>query len=113
MTRYMTDMSQKDGAESAQARRSVLVKQGYVERLIYHLEKCNKELLALKRECEDCRLVDSIEPFAQKLMGLQSVLEDYFSEQEEEQLPVRELLLDFYFEVGHFLTCMICWTRIM
>ena len=84
MTRYMTDMSQKDGAESAQARRSVLVKQGYVERLIYHLEKCNKELLALKRECEDCRLVDSIEPFVQKLMGLQSVLEDYFSEQEED-----------------------------
>ena len=102
MIRYMTDMSQKDGAESAQARRSVLVKQGYVERLIYHLEKCNKELLALKRECEDCRLVDSIEPFVQKLMGLQSVLEEYFSEQEEEQLPVRELLLDFYFEVGHF-----------
>lgn len=78
------------------------MKQGYAEKLVYHLEQCNKEMLAMKRECEGCRLVESIEPFVQKLMRFQAVLEDYLSEQESEQLPVRDLLLDFYFDVGHF-----------
>lgn len=95
-------IEETDGGERRSARRSVLVRQGYAEKLVYHLEQCNKEMLAMKRECEVCRLVESIEPFVQKLMRLQSVLEDYLSEQESEQLPVRELLLDFYFDVGHF-----------
>lgn len=96
------EADEADGGERHPARRSVLVKQGYAEKLVYHLEQCNKEMLAMKRECEGCRLVESIEAFAQKLMRLQAVLEDYLSEQESEQLPVRELLLDFYFDVGHF-----------
>ena len=84
--------------------RSVLVRQGYADKLADRLQKCNRELLALKRECENYRLVDEIEDFTGELMRLQTVLEDYLSEQEETKLPVRDLLLEFYFEVRHFLT---------
>ena len=83
--------------------RSVLVRQGYADKLAYHLERCNKELLAMKRECESSRLVEDIDTFVQALMRLHSTLDDYLSEQEEEQLPVRELLVDFFFDVSHFL----------
>ncbi len=83
--------------------RSILLREGYGERLMQLLESCNKELLELKRDCGDYLLVDSIEPFVNKLLRLYSILGDYLEEQEEEKLPVREQILDFYFEVSHFL----------
>ena len=82
---------------------SVLTRQGYGEKLEYHLDRCNKELLALKRECEDYRLIDSVDSFVQALTRLHSVLDEYLDEQEEAAPPVRERLLDFFFEVSHFL----------
>lgn len=81
--------------------RSILVREGYADRIIYQLEKCNKELLSLKRECEQCCLMESIDDFVRPLMRLHSAMDEYLSEQEEQ--PVREVLLDFYFEVSHFL----------
>ena len=84
--------------------RSVLVRRGYADKLMDRLQKCNRELLALKRECEKYRLVDEIETFAGELMRLQNVLEEYLAEPEEGKLPVRDVLLEFYFEVRHFLT---------
>lgn len=83
--------------------RSVLVREGYAHKLVYQLERCNRELLALKRECEGSRLVEDIDTFVQALMRLHATVDDYLSEQEEEQLPVRELLLDFFFAISHFL----------
>lgn len=83
--------------------RSVLVRQGYADKMIYQLEKCNGEMLAMKRECEQYRTVEEIDDFVQPLMRLQAVMEDYLAEQDEEQPAVRELLLDFYFEISHFL----------
>ncbi|MGN0401742.1 MAG: ATP-dependent DNA helicase [Acetatifactor sp.] len=83
--------------------RSTLVRQGYADKIIYQLERCNKEMLAMKRECEQSQVVQDIDAFVQPLMRLQSAMDDYLEEQEEEPLPVRELLLDFYFEVNHFL----------
>lgn len=85
------------------AGRGILVKQGYGDKLICQLEKCNRELLALKRQCEQCRIVETIDAFVENLMRLHAVMEDYLGEQEEERLPVRDMLLDFYFEVSHFL----------
>ena len=81
-----------------------MARQGYGDKLIFHLDKCNRQLLTLKRQCEDCRLVENIEEFAESLMRLQAVLEDYLAEPEEGELPVRDMLLDFYFEVSHFFT---------
>ena len=85
------------------AGKSILIREGYADKLIYHLERCNRELLSLKRECGGCSLVDSIDTFVQALMRLHATMDDYLSEPEEEQLPVRELLLDFFFDVRHFL----------
>lgn len=83
--------------------RSVLVREGYADKLIYGLEKCNRELLEMRRECADCRIVEHLDTFVQPLLRLHATLDEYLSEQEDEQPPVRELLLDFYFAVGHFL----------
>lgn len=83
--------------------RSILVREGYGELMMYQLERCNKELLERKRECENYRLVDSIDSFVNALMRLHATMGDYLEEQEEEKLPVREEILDFYFQVSHFL----------
>lgn len=99
----LNHLSQLQNREKRQGGRSVLVRQGYADKLVWHLEKCNKELLTMKRECEQCCIVQEIDSFVQPLMRLQAVMDDYLTEQEEEQPAVREQLLDFYFEVSHFL----------
>lgn len=83
--------------------RSTLVRQGYAEKINYQLDKCNQVMLAMKRECERAGVVQDIDELVQPLVRLQAAMDDYLDEQEEERLPVRELLLDFYFEVSHFL----------
>lgn len=83
--------------------RSVLVRKGYAEKLEHHLEQCNQQMLALKRECENYRVVDNIDKLVQALQRLHTVMDEYLDEQEEEKLPVRETLLDFFFTVSHFL----------
>lgn len=83
--------------------RSILIRKGYAEKMEYQLDKCNQELLAMKRECENYRLVESIDKFVRALQRLYATMDEYLDEQEEEKLPVRESLLDFYFEISHFL----------
>ena len=83
--------------------RSILSKKGYGEQMVHQLEACNKEMLALKRMCETYCLVENIDGFVRRLMRLYSTLGEYLEEQEEGKLPIREQLLDFYFEAGHFL----------
>ncbi len=97
---HLTYIQKKSGRKGG---RSTLVRQGYADKMIYQLEKCNQEMLAMKRECEQCCIVQEIDSFVQPLMRLQAVMDDYLAEQEEEQPAVRELLLDFYFEISHFL----------
>ena len=82
---------------------SVFVRQGYGERMEYYLDKCSRELLALKRECGQFKLTESIDSFVKVLMRLHSLMDEYLDEQEESELPLREKLLDFYYEVSHFL----------
>lgn len=65
------------------------------------LEKCNKELLLLKRECENCRVLEYIAPFVQALMRLQETLDKYLEENDDS--PVRKEILNFFFEIAHFL----------
>ena len=88
--------------------RSIFVRKGYGEKLVYYLEKCNKELLAMKRECGGCLVVETIDKFVQPLLRLHSTLGEYLEEQEDavvmqELLVLREMLLEFYFAVSHFL----------
>ncbi|MCM1049523.1 MAG: ATP-dependent DNA helicase [Clostridiales bacterium] len=65
------------------------------------LEKCNKELLNIKKECPDYRIEESISPFIVALNRLSSAMESYMDEHEDS--PVRKEILEFYFEVSHFL----------
>lgn len=83
--------------------RSILVREGYGELMMQQLENCNKELLEMKRDCENYMLVEDIDSFVHRLLRLYSTMGDYLEEQEEEKLPVREKILEFYFEVSHFL----------
>lgn len=98
----------RSGADSGKKKRlrgakSLLVREGYGERMIQQLEACNGELLELKRQCENYVLVEEIDGFTNRLNRLYAVMSDYLGEQEETELPVREDILDFYFEAGHFL----------
>lgn len=74
----------------------------YSSRLEKQLDKCNKELLVLKRECENCKIEESITSFVMALGRLNSGMEDYLEDHEES--PVRQEILEFYFEVSHFLS---------
>lgn len=73
----------------------------------YRLEKCNKELLALKRECESYKIEEYIDPFVMELQRLGTVLESYLEEHDRPDgfytKEIRTEVLEFYFEVTHFL----------
>ncbi len=75
----------------------------YDGRMYRQLEKCNRELLELKRSCENYAYEDesSIAPFTRALAKLSSAIEDYLEEHEES--PVKKEIQEFYFEVSHFL----------
>ncbi len=81
----------------------ILVKEGYCGWIQKQLEKCNKELLALKRECEGYSKVNEIDGFVNALLRLHAAIDNYLDEQEDGQPDVRDQLLDFYFKVCHFL----------
>lgn len=71
------------------------------------LNKCNKILLGYKRECEGYQIEDDIDIFIGALQSLQSRMEKFLEEHDENDhfVPskVRDEVLDFYFKVSHFL----------
>ena len=72
-------------------------------RICHQLERCNKELLALKRNCVGYRYEDesSIAAFVRALNSLSTAIDDYLDDHEES--PVKAELTEFYFGVSHFL----------
>lgn len=73
----------------------------YDERIARNLDRCNKELLALKRECETYRVEEYIDPFVRQLARLSAAIDDYLEDHEDS--PVRKEVLEFYFQISHFL----------
>ncbi len=73
----------------------------YDERIAKNLDKCNKEMLALKRACEGCQVVEETDALVRALMRLGAAIEDYLEDHDDS--PVRADILSFYFEVSHFL----------
>ncbi|MDD3252156.1 MAG: ATP-dependent DNA helicase [Lachnospiraceae bacterium] len=65
------------------------------------LERCNKNLLEWKRDCEGYQVLEEISLLASNLMGLFGELEAFM--EEEREFADRDLVLDFYFQVRHFL----------
>ena len=50
--------------------KSTFVREGYAERISQLLEKCNAQLLSMKRDCDGYRLVDDIDMLVQPLTRL-------------------------------------------
>ncbi len=73
----------------------------YAPKLEKQLEKCNKELLLFKRECENYQIVTEIASFVMALNRLAAGIEQYLEDNEDSL--VKEEILDFYFQVTHFL----------
>ncbi len=71
------------------------------KKLVKLLDKCNRELLERKRECETYQILDGISGFAMQLLRLFSELEAFLEVCEDENL--RNQILDFYFDVNKFL----------
>ena len=83
--------------------KSILVKRGYADRIISGLDKCNRKLLEMKRECNGSRVLDSIDGFVTPLTRLHSTISDYLEEREQNAPEAARELLDFYFDISHFL----------
>ncbi len=73
----------------------------YDERIAKNLDRCNKEMLALKRECEGCQVEEETDALVRALLRLGAAIEDYLEDHDDS--PVRADILSFYFEVSHFL----------
>lgn len=70
--------------------------------VVQALERCNKHLLALKRECEEgCQRLSQVGGFTIQLMHLVSEMDKFMETLTQEDL--RKDLTDFYFEVQNFL----------
>ena len=67
------------------------------------LDRCNKELLARKRECEGCVTNPELGSFTLILNRLSESMGKYLENTDSGAMPGRDDILDFYFEVSHFL----------
>ena len=71
------------------------------------LEKCNKILLSMKRECESYKIEDDLDVFIGALQSVSSRMEKFLEDHDENDhfvsQTVRDAVLDFYFQVSHFL----------
>lgn len=70
-------------------------------KLANRLDECNKQLLVLKKECEDYQIHNSVSHIALKLMNVMGELERYLEEHQNSEK--REEVLNFYFQVRAFL----------
>lgn len=69
-------------------------------KLAKSLDECNRQLLILKKECENYQILESVSHIAIKLMHVMTLLEDFMEDIPEEK---REQILEFYFQVRDFL----------
>lgn len=67
------------------------------------LDQCNKELLHRKRECEGCVTNPELGSFTLTLNRLSETMSKYLENTDSGAMPAREEILDFYFEISHFL----------
>ena len=74
---------------------------GKSPRLERQLDRCNKLLLSMKRECGDWQLLEDVTGLAAGIMTAFSYMETFMEEFPE--FPDRETVLDFYFCLRDFL----------
>ncbi len=74
---------------------------GYDRELERLLEKCNRELLAMRRECETYLVYENISALVFQLLRLASRMEEFLEKPME--FPERRSVLELYFAVRNFL----------
>lgn len=89
-------------ALETQAKTKIFAKPSLVLRITKALDRCNKELLALKKDCRNCVILEEIDHFASLLNSLNTAVDLYLSE-DKSPSEIRKKVMDFYFEVSHFL----------
>ncbi len=70
-------------------------------RVVKLIDKCNKELLVMKRGCEDWCIEEGIDGFVNALVRMYSALDDFLDD--HDSFSDRNEVLEFYFETAHFL----------
>lgn len=70
-------------------------------KLSKRLDECNRQLLALKRECEDYQVLNSVSHVYLKLLNLMGELERFLEECRKEE--IRKEALEFYFSIRMFI----------
>lgn len=65
------------------------------------LDKCNKAMLEMKRECERYEILDSVGTLTFHLMRLASQMDEFLEKPRE--FPEKKAVLDFYFSLRNFL----------
>lgn len=65
------------------------------------LDKCSREMLVLKRQCEGYKKEEGIDSFVNVLVRVYSAFDDFFDE--HESFPNKDEVLELYFECSHFL----------
>ena len=65
------------------------------------LDKCNRELLGMKRLCDEYRQEYEIDGFVSVLNRLYGAMDDFLDD--HESFPERDEVLDLYFAIAHFL----------
>ena len=74
---------------------------GRSRKLERELERCNRNLLELKRESAEYRVLPDANLLASNLPGVMGEFDSFL--EEEKEFPERELVLQFYFDLRHFL----------
>lgn len=70
----------------------------YIARLS---EKCNKEMLSLKKECENYKVIGGCVGLLNACNKLHGAINQYLEDHDNSR--IRDILLNFYFEIGRFL----------
>lgn len=73
----------------------------YSRKLEKYLEKCNKNLLELKRDCETYTVIDNAGTLVLNLMTLAGEMEKFFEENDD--ADIKEKVLELYFQIRHFI----------
>lgn len=66
------------------------------------LDKCNRAMLEMKRECESCRELESVGTLTFHLMRLASQMDEFLEKPRD--FPEKKTVMDFYFTLRNFLT---------
>lgn len=74
---------------------------GYSKTLVKRLDACNLDMLQLKRECDECEIVEQTGNLYLHLLRLTSELEEFLKE--FANFDEREIVLLFYFDLRHFM----------